>query len=146
MAKIIILSVGNIKENWIKEGISEYTKRLPKNLFCEIQVKDSNKEKESLEIKKQIEKLDNTYFIVLDESGQHHTSRELAELIKAKQDSNICFIIGGPDGVEKSVLKYTHKTISLSKFTFTHEMAKLILTEQIYRSHTILQGKPYHRQ
>lgn len=128
-----LICVGKVKEPFVKDGLKEYSKRLRR--FEVIEVKDSNKEKEAEEILKKI-KSEKVY--LLDETGKEYTSKEFSNLIK----ENVTFVIGGPDGLSEK-LKYPK--ISLSKMTFTHEMARLFFVEQLYRANTILEGKKYHR-
>ena len=79
----------------------------------------------------------------MDEKGKDFTSIEFSKLIQ-KTEEDICFVIGGSDGLLNDI-KTEHKTICLSKMTFTHEMARLFLTEQIYRSMMILNNRSYHK-
>lgn len=132
--KIKIIAVGKIKEQWIKSGIDEYLKRL-RNIEI-IEIKDSIKKFEMEKIKTMCR----GKVYVLDETGREMTSVEFSNIIK----DEISFVIGGPDGTDDS-LKKEFELISLSKMTFTHEMARLFLIEQIYRAKTIQDNKNYHR-
>lgn len=146
MSKIKILAVGKIKEKWVLEGIEEYLKRMKERKIELVEVKDSDKQKEGLEIINKLEKLEGFVKIVLDEHGKEFTSLEFSEFIKKNIQKNLCFIIGGPDGLDKSVLQKCDHVIALSRITFTHEMARLFLIEQLYRAFTIIEKKNYHRQ
>ena len=88
------------------------------------------------------------YVVALDRKGQQFDSEELADWL-AKVTSitrgSICFIIGGPLGLSKEILDRADKILSLSKLTFTHEMCRLFLIEQVYRSFTIIRGEKYHK-
>lgn len=89
------------------------------------------------------------YVILLDEKGRELTSRSFAEFIKKKTQTiakRIVFVIGGPYGFSDEVYTRANEKISLSKMTFTHEMVRLIFTEQLYRAMTILNGEPYHHE
>lgn len=139
MQQITLISVGKIKERYINEGITEYEKRL--RPFCKIdsiQLKPEGIEKESQKIKNYLE--ENTY--ILDAKGKELTSIEFAEFLKKKE--TIKFVIGGSDGITDEVKKKAN-LISLSKMTFLHEMCKLFLIEQIYRSFMINNNRTYHK-
>jgi len=142
-SKIKIVCIGKIRENYIQEGINEFLKRL--RPFCKINIIELKDEG----IKKESEKLfkyagSDTYF--LDEKGLQISSEEFAGLIKKSELENneMVFIIGGHDGISQEI-KSKSKLISLSRMTFTHEMARLFLIEQIYRSHMIINNRKYHR-
>lgn len=88
------------------------------------------------------------FLIVLDKSGDQRSSRKFADLIQKKMDGgvkNLTFVIGGPFGLSDEVLHKANVVLSLSKMTFLHEMAKVLLLEQIYRAFTILNGEKYHK-
>lgn len=133
-----IIAVGKIKEPWIRQGIDEYLKRMRDIEIIEI--KDSCKEKEAIKILELIDRKKEEDIFLLTEEGIPSTSMEFS-----KTDfSKACFVIGGPEGLDDK-LKKKYKTISLSKMTFTHEMARLFFIEQLYRAQTIKQNKSYHR-
>lgn len=140
ISKIRIITVGKIKERYLLEGINEYLKRLKP--FCKIEIlelKDQGLQKEAEKI---VYYLDAKSFI-LDDLGTQLSSEEFAALLK-KEEGSLTFVIGGPEGIADS-LKSGHKKISLSRMTFTHEMTRLILTEQIYRAYTIINNRAYHK-
>lgn len=144
VSKIKIICVGKIKENSIKEFCCELEKRIKP--FCNfevIELKDKGLEEDTNSIKQKIkdEKIKNVF--IMDEKGKDFTSIEFSKLIQ-KTEEDICFVIGGSDGLLNDI-KTEHKTICLSKMTFTHEMARLFLTEQIYRSMMILNNRSYHK-
>ena len=95
-------------------------------------------------------KIINTDFvIILDEKGKQPTSKQFADDIQNYMNQsvkNLVFVIGGPYGFDESVYNRGNKKMSLSNMTFTHQMVRLFLTEQIYRGFSILQGKPYHHE
>lgn len=137
--KIRIIVVGKVKEKNIQALINEYLKRLKPYAKIElIELRDKGLEKEAKDINKYL----NINSFILDEKGKEHSSIEFSELINKKQD--ITFVIGSPNGIHSS-LKKKNKLISLSRMTFTHEMARLFLIEQIYRSMMILNNKKYHK-
>ncbi len=144
VSKIKIICIGKIKENNIKELCDEFTKRIKP--FCGfeiIELKDRGiiEDTELVNQKIKEEKIKNVF--ILDEHGKDLTSIEFSNLIN-KIEENICFVIGGANGLSSNIKK-ENKTICLSKMTFTHEMARLFLTEQIYRSMMILNNRSYHK-
>ncbi len=157
--KITIISVGKIKEKYLVEGIKEYSKRLSKYTKLEIiEVPDerapenlSKKEMKIIKDKegKKIEsKIKNSYVIALDIDGITFSSEELAnkiEDIKTYNSSHVTFIIGGSLGLSSSILNNADLKMSFSKMTFPHQLMRLILLEQIYRSFRINNNEPYHK-
>jgi len=144
VSKIKIICIGKIKENSIKELCDEFTKRIKP--FCGFEIlelKDRGIEEDTKNINLKIkeDKLKNVF--IMDERGEELTSIEFSNLINKKEEE-ICFIIGGADGLLENIKK-ENKTICLSKMTLTHELARLILTEQIYRSMMILNNRSYHK-
>ncbi len=158
--KITILSVGAIKEKYLKDGISEYAKRISKYAKVDfLQVTDesivenpSNKEIEQIK-NKEAEKLikivpANAYKIVLDLKGDMLSSPELAlkmDDIFNYHNSHIVFIIGGSLGLGSEILKMADFHLCFSKMTFPHQLIKLILLEQIYRAFKINHNEVYHK-
>jgi 23S rRNA (pseudouridine1915-N3)-methyltransferase len=138
---IKIIAVGRIKEKYIQDAISEYEKRIrPLSKFNIIEIKDEGIIKESEKIGVYLQEK-NKY--LLDPAGKQFTSEEFSDFIK-KSDSEITFIVGGFDGVSEKVKKDA-RMISLSKMTFTHEMTRLFLVEQIYRAFMIINNRKYHK-
>ena len=154
--EICILSVGKISSQWIQEGISLFESRLGKyTKYTAIIVpdiknakslsKESLKEEEGKLILQQFQPSD--FIVLMDEKGKEFTSRDFSEWLQKQMNSGrkrLVIVIGGPYGFSEAVYSRADYKIALSKMTFTHEMAKLILTEQIYRGMTILKGEPYH--
>lgn len=157
--KITIISVGKLKEKYLLEGIKEYSKRLSKYTKLEfIEVLDerapetlSDKEIEIVknkEGKKILSKVKDGYIIALVIGGKQLSSVELAnkiEEIKAYKSSHITFIIGGSNGLSNEVINKSNFKLSFSNLTFPHQLMRLILLEQIYRSFRILSNEPYHK-
>jgi len=141
MPKLKIIAVGKIKEAYIQEGIDEFTKRLKP--FCDLEIIEL-KDKGITEDSKAIEKYLSNNSFILDANGRKFSSEEFAEFIK-KQDRQVTFIIGGPEGIAKEV-KQKFNQISLSNMTFTHEMARLFLAEQLYRSFMIINNRSYYNK
>ena len=145
-----------MSSTWIQEGISIFESRINKYIKFSLKVLPDIKNSKSLsknDIKAEegrqiIENIQTSDLVVLmDERGKEFTSRELSEWFQKQMNTGrkrIVLIIGGPYGFSEEVYKRSDVKIALSKMTFTHEMAKLILVEQIYRSMTILRGEPYH--
>ncbi len=157
--KITIISVGKIKEKYLVEGILEYAKRLSKYTKLEmIEVKDEHapenlsqkdidniKQKEADRITK---KLKDSYVVALAIEGKQLSSLELSktiETIKTYNNSHITFVIGGSLGLAKDILRNANMLLSFSNMTFPHQLMKLILLEQVYRSFRINNNEPYHK-
>ena len=137
-----IIAVGKIKKIWIQEGIKMYLKRLPGLKVLEI--KDNSQTKEEHTIKEIISK--NEILVTLNENGQSFTSKQLATKLLNSQNQNINFVIGGALGISPSLNNSASWQLSLSPLTFPHEIARLLLIEQLYRAKTIAQGGPYHKE
>lgn len=157
---IKIICVGKLKEKYLIDGINEYTKRISKYSNIEIielpdepipdnpspKETDSIKKKEANKIRKYIDSHD--YVCSLDLSGKQLTSEELSEKISeitVQGYSTIDFIIGGSLGIEKDLVTNSNLILSFSKLTFPHQLFRLILCEQIYRSFKIINNESYHK-
>ena len=143
---IKIICVGKIKEQYLKEGITDYYNRINKYHKLEIiELPDSNIEKEKELILKTINSKD--YIITLDIEGNNLQSTELAHKIDKTfiTNPNIIFIIGGSDGLHQEIKKISNYSLSFSKLTFPHGLFRMILLEQIYRSFKILNNESYHK-
>lgn len=143
---IKIITVGKIKENYLKEAINDYQKRISKYHKLEIiEIEDDNIINEKDRILKYINKKD--YLIALDIQGIELTSIELSKKIDNIfiNNSNITFIIGGSNGIHDSIKNIVNYKLSFSKMTFPHQLFRLILLEQIYRSFKILNNETYHK-
>lgn len=150
---IKIICVGKIKENYLKDAIDEYKKRLSKytNLLI-IELNDYNDKntqiilsKEKQEIEKHINK--NDYIISLDIQGKMIDSVEFSNKIDKIFiiNPNITFIIGGSYGIHEDIKKMSNELISFSKLTFPHQLFRVMLLEQIYRSFKIQNNESYHK-
>ena len=137
--KIRIIAVGKVKKSWLRDGIALYAKRLPEVEIVEI--KDSGKEKEAEKLKGLISAQDR--LVVLSEYGQIKDSVAFAQWLGEEAFGTLVLFMGGPEGVSDRLK--THPMISLSAMTFPHEMARLMLIEQLYRAKTILQNGSYHK-
>jgi 23S rRNA (pseudouridine1915-N3)-methyltransferase len=140
---IRIVAVGKIKEPYLKEGIAEYVKRL--RPYCKLEVvelPDEGMAKEATQMQKYLGP--DTY--LLDAVGKEMNSIEFSSLVKKHALAPLTFVIGSPEGIEASLKKGpTIKLLSLSSMTFTHEMARLVLLEQIYRAQLLARNHPYHK-
>ncbi len=157
MIRLNFIMVDRTRASYIKEGEEEYLKRLKRFIsykWTEVRpVKISKGVSDEEVIRREgehiIEKIEHgDYLIVLDKGGRQYSSEGFASLIKKLADENrgqVCFIIGGPLGLSEDVKKKANLIISLSEMTLTHEMVRLILTEQIYRAFTIMEGHKYHK-
>ena len=143
---IKIICVGKIKENYLRDMINDYAKRISKYHKIEIiELTDSNINKEKEELLSVINTKD--YNIVMDIDGNNLSSREFAEKIDKTFliNSNITFIIGGSDGISPEIKGLANYRLSFSKLTFPHQLFRGILLEQIYRAFKILNNESYHK-
>lgn len=157
---ISIITVGKLKEKYLKLGIDEYLKRLSAYAKIEIiEVPDEKapeelSETEMLQVKKKegeriLAKINpNAYVIALAIEGKMKTSEELADSLDKLATygkSKVAFVIGGSLGLSKEVLQRADEKLSFSEMTFPHQLMKLILVEQVYRAYRIIRGEPYHK-
>lgn len=160
MLKISIISVGKLKEKYLKQGIDEYMKRL--GPYAKVEIIEVPDEKapenlsraEELDVMQKegtriIDKLStDTYVITLEIKGKQLTSEELAAKIDELATygkSKIAFVIGGSLGLSEEVMKRSDMALSFSKMTFPHQLMRLVLLEQVYRAFRINTGAPYHK-
>lgn len=142
---IKIICVGKLKEQYLKDAVIEYSKRISKYTKLEIiELKDSNINDEKQEILKHINK---DYIITLEIEGNSISSVDLAKKIDNTliTSPNICFIIGGSDGLHEDIKKISDYKLSFSNLTFPHQLFRVMLLEQIYRSFKILNNETYHK-
>lgn len=157
---ITIITVGKLKEKYLREAIEEYSKRLGR--YCKLEIieltdektPDNASEKEEEAIKEKegqgiLSKIkDNMFVIAMDLKGKQLTSEEFANYIEnlgVTRNSNIAFIIGGSLGISKSVLTRANYKLCFSKMTFPHQLFRVMLLEQVYRGFKIMKGEPYHK-
>jgi 23S rRNA (pseudouridine1915-N3)-methyltransferase len=154
--KITLLVIGKTDKDFVKKGIDEYQKRLVHYLPFELKIipdlkntknlsENQQKQKEGDLILDKIKPTDS--LILLDEKGKEFSSVDFSKFIEQKMVSgsrNLVFVIGGPYGFSDDVYSKAQGKISLSKMTFSHQMIRMIFTEQLYRAMTILKGEPYH--
>ena len=132
--RISIYAIGKIKKIWIREGINQYKKRMPDLIIKEIKNFNVN----NLRFK-------NNIIISLSEEGNQYNSIELTSLLGNFNNKKINFLIGDTDGIPPDIKEKSNLLLSLSPLTFPHELARLILLEQIYRAFSITNNSPYHR-
>lgn len=154
--KISVICIGKTNHSFIKDGLEVYLKRIPhyvnfewieipdiKNVqkYTELQIKEN----EAQALLKVLPKYD--LVILLDEKGKEYTSQQFAGFLQAQMNKSIknsVLIIGGAYGFADAIYSKAQHTIALSKMTFTHQMVRLILAEQIYRALTIIANEQYH--
>ena len=150
---IRIISVGKKHESWVAEGIERYQKRLNKPFEIEwVFLPHSSlsgtraRQEESQRILNRLSTSD--YVILLDEKGKNINSLEISKILTSQLEASkpVVVIIGGAYGVDESILNRANFIWSLSGLVFPHQLARLILTEQIYRAQEIASGKPYHHK
>ena len=158
--RITLITVGKIKEKYLRDAVAEYVKRLGK--YCKLEIietadektpdhaseimEDAIRAKEAERILKHIR--EDAYVVTLEIQGKQLSSEELAEKIETlgiRGRSHIIFIIGGSIGLGREVLAKSDFALSFSKMTFPHQLMRVILLEQIYRSYRIIQKEPYHK-
>lgn len=155
MHDIVVLAVGKIKESYFSDACQEYVKRLslyvrisfheiPYEPFRSRGEMEKAKKKEGERIAQFLKKRKDTHEIfILDEKGKESDSKEFAVILE-KLSKPAIFVVGGSLGIHKDAILNSYKKISLSHLTFPHELARVVLLEQIYRAMTIMRGKEYH--
>lgn len=154
--EICILNIGKTGAEWTQKGIETYVARLVR--YCKFSMlslpdiknaktlsKDMIKEEEGKLIIGSVSSSD--FVVLLDEKGREFNSHEFADWMQKQMNTGrkrLVMVIGGPYGFSSSVYNRADAKIALSRMTFTHEMARLLLLEQVYRGFTILRGEPYH--
>ena len=136
-----IIAVGKIRRAWVQEGINLYLKRL-KGLRI-IELRDSSPEKEADAIFASLQP--NERLVALMEQAPSLSSIAFAQRLEQFGIERLAFVVGGADGLSDALKAKAEWQLSLSSMTFPHEMARLMLIEQLFRAQTILQGRPYHR-
>lgn len=160
MLHIEIICVGKLKEDYLKSATSEYLKRLSKYCSCQVielpdeklptSLSEADKrkviEKESNSILGHIK--ENSYVIALDLKGKQYTSKEFSEKlsnIALRENSTITFLIGGTLGISQELLEHANQLVCFSKMTFPHQLIRVFLLEQLFRSFKIQNNETYHR-
>lgn len=156
--KAELLVIGKTDSSIIRDGIDVYKNRLIHYLPFDIKVIPDVKNTKNMNADQQktkegsliLDNLDNSDFVVLlDEKGKEYSSVAFSSFMEQKMISGIkkiVFIIGGPYGFSQDVYNRANSKLSLSKMTFSHQMVRMIFTEQLYRAMTIIKGEPYHHE
>lgn len=155
--KTILILVGKTTDKHFQAGISDYADRIthymPFDIVTIPELKNtkslSEEQQKTMEgelILKQLQPSDT--LVLLDEHGKELRSIELAKWLEQKQQTarRLVFVIGGPYGFSEAVYSRANEKLSLSKLTFSHQMVRLVFTEQIFRACTIIKGEPYHHE
>ena len=132
--RITIYAIGKIKKIWIRDGINQYKKRMPELIINELKSFNLNSLRSN-----------NNIIICLSEEGKQFNSVELCSFLLSFKNKKINFLIGDTDGICSDIKNNSDLILSLSPLTFPHELARLILLEQIYRAVSISNNSPYHR-
>ena len=157
---ITLVTVGKLKEKYLKQAIDEYSKRLSR--YCKLDIielpdektPDNASEKEEGQIKEKegraiLSKIkDNSYVVAMDLKGKQLTSEELSSFVErcgVTGHSNIVFVIGGSLGLSDEVIKRADYKLCFSKMTFPHQLFRVMLLEQVYRAFRIMKNEPYHK-
>lgn len=158
MIHINLICIGKIKENYLKEAIAEYSKRLSK--YCKLTITEIIDEQipnninaklteniKNIEGLKILSHINNSYTISLDLNGKQYTSEEFSKKLESLSLSNssITFIIGGSLGLSKEVISNSRELICFSKMTFPHQLIRVFLLEQLFRAFKIQNNETYHR-
>lgn len=158
--KISVITVGKLKEKYLRDAVAEYAKRLSR--YCKLEIievadektpdqagaaaEEAIREKEGGRILRYIR--DDMYVITLEINGKMLTSEEFADKIESlglQGKSSVAFVIGGSIGLGKEVLARSDFALSFSKMTFPHQLMRVVLLEQVYRGYRIINGEPYHK-
>ncbi len=154
--KLGIICVGKTRERFVQEGITKYLRFLKP--YADAEIRELREEKihdlkdAPAVRKKEAEKIfkavpAGAFLVALDERGQEFTSHEFARFLNTAMESGVremVFVIGGAMGLDEAIAEKANKMIAMSRWTLTHEMARLVLLEQLYRAFTIIKGKTYH--
>jgi 23S rRNA (pseudouridine1915-N3)-methyltransferase len=154
--KVSLISVGTRMPAWVQKGVEEYQKRLSRDLGLNIieiplskrsksQSTEQNIKQEGAALLKKVP-LDN-YLVCLDINGSLISTEQLADRLETfrQQGQNLSLLIGGPDGLHRACLEQADESWSLSGLTLPHPLVRILVTEQLYRAVSILNGHPYHR-
>jgi len=154
--KLRILTVGHKMPDWVELGCAEYLKRMPREMTVEIvEIKPDKRaagknaaQVQEAESKRIIEAVGRDYLIALDEHGQEVTTLQLADRMKnwLAGGRDVSLVIGGADGLHANVKTRADWLWSLSKLTLPHGMVRVLLAEQLYRAHSVINNHPYHRE
>ena len=146
--KLLVIAVGHKMPQWVQIACEDYLKRMPREYTLEVKElkPDITPSKEALKIRQVIAK--GNHVIAMDEHGMDITTLHMSKTMTNWRllGKNIALIIGGANGLDQSILQMANEIWRLSSLTLPHAMARLLLIEQLYRSYTILENHPYHRE
>ena len=149
MLHITIFAIGKLKEPFWKDAVAEYAKRLEGYIKIDIkELPDSSPHKEAEALQAAFPKVGSAALVLLDIKGKETSSEQLAQKLEhyaLKGTSHICFIIGGSDGVTAHIKQQATERISFGPITLPHNLARIVLLEQLYRACKINKGEPYHK-
>jgi len=145
--RVRILAVGTRMPEWVTTAYEEYTRRLRSAMRIDLEELPVGRATGDEE-KRILERLGDDYIVALDERGKSLTSLQLAKWLGERQQDgrDLTFVIGGPDGLGPGILVKAALRWSLSALTFPHAMVRVVLAEQLYRAHSVLQNHPCHRE
>jgi len=145
--RVRILAVGTRMPEWVTIAYEDYARRLRSSMRVDLEELPVGKSKADEE-KRFLDRLGDDYLVALDEHGRSRTTLELAKWLgeRLQDGRNLSFVIGGPDGLGPGILEKATFRWSLSALTFPHAMVRVMLAEQLYRAHSVLQNHPYHRE
>jgi 23S rRNA (pseudouridine1915-N3)-methyltransferase len=154
--KLHIISIGHKMPSWVEKACTEYIKRMPRELTVDIiEIKPDKRADgknsaavQEAEAKRILEAAGKDFLIACDERGQEVTTLQLAEKMQFWQTlgRDVSIMIGGADGLHPELKKQADFQWGLSKLTLPHAFVRVLLCEQLYRAHTVIQGHPYHRE
>ena len=150
-----LLVLGKIKDSFLAEGVTEYSKRLCHYTSFEMKVLNERGKSRKKQLSKEQEGEillgavpPGAFKVVLDSQGKQFTSEQLADCLQQWQLrglKQVCYLVGGPEGHGDNILGSADLRLSLSRMTFTHDMVRMLIIEQLYRAHTIVAGEKYHK-
>jgi len=153
---VYVVAVGKLKEQYWRDAIAEYQKRLSR--YCRLEIVEVAESKNTSRAAKDIAKARDEEAarllaavrgkcVVLDMGGKEASSEDLGQLVKAAQDrgESLTFVIGGSDGLGRAVLERADVSVRFGRITLPHQLCRVVLTEQIYRAFCIASGTPYHK-
>jgi 23S rRNA (pseudouridine1915-N3)-methyltransferase len=145
--RVRILAVGTRMPEWVTTAYEDYARRMRKDMRVDLEEIPVGRVKADEE-ERLLQRIGDDYLVALDERGKSLTTLQLARWLGERQQDgrNLTFVIGGPDGLGPAILVKAALRWSLSALTFPHAMVRVILAEQLYRAHSVLQNHPYHRE
>ncbi len=158
-SELLLVWAGKTSAQYARIGVAEYVDRIARYRPCrEVRVPEERHdgrytaahrvEREGAALLRKLDQVGNLFVVALDPRGKAVSSRELADMIRreaVEPGRSMAFVVGGPDGLSSVVRNRADRLIGLSRLTLPHDMARLLLAEQVYRAMTIIQGHPYDR-